>query len=325
MENKKEYGIFENVQFLDEGAGAVIFGLLALPYIIAGSVIIGMSIDSKLDKNRYENNKKKINRMLIKLSKSDKDIAKFKADMGAVKFIDAVHLLRAIGKNIGDRETNILKTRSTKCAIIYDKNENIIAYAMLDMDNNKCAYNIMNTSYRSNEHIKYYIMATLEDKLNIVGEGINWFDIKLKKVKHTHNFSHDGENTALIVSKAEYGASINAYNSLVEKLKAFIKASVKDCIIDYEDDRDGDFTRYIGFMNKYIYAAEKRNDSDAYDESWNKYANSFFKDMDNALKKFNQNNKTIIDKYGFKVVNDEDPDYSGYNVSIYHPKGYVVE
>ena len=109
MENKKEYGIFENVQFLDEGVGAVIFGLLALPYILIGTFIIASSIDNKLDKNRYESNKKKIKRAMVRLERKNKYVAEFKEDIGSVKYIDAVHLLRAIGKNISDKENDILK------------------------------------------------------------------------------------------------------------------------------------------------------------------------------------------------------------------------
>lgn len=323
METKKEHGIFENVQFLDEGVGAVIFGLLALPYILIGTCLIVSEIDSKIDKNRYESNKKKIKKAMIRLEKNDKYVAGFKRDIGSVKYIDAVHLLRAIGKNVGEKEANILKTHSTECAIIYDKQENIVAYAMIDLDNGKCAYNIMNSKYKSNDEVKHYIMATLENKLNIIGDGIKWFEIRLKKVKYHHGeYNTAGTNNALIVSPKEYKDNLNKFNSIVSKFKALVHSTDKDIVLSYEN-AEGEFCVELYFDNKFIKAAE--DDYDEYSKAWDEHYDSFNKSIDNIISKFNQANKDTLSKYEFHIEEDWNPDENGCLITIYHNKGYKSE
>ena len=151
--------------------------------------------------------------MLIKLSKSDKDVAKFKADMGSVKFIDAVHLLRAIGKNIGDRETNILKTRSTKCAIIYDKNENIL-YLYVN-GNKKGKIESFQENINDVRVVEYY--GKEYEKNNCSGNYANYTPEKVLKEIAT-NESH--------YVSADPDSVVNAFNNIGITDKELIESKV---------------------------------------------------------------------------------------------------
>lgn len=235
MNDKKEYGIFNEVHFMNEGVAGAILGSFAVMYgIPLGMILIAGGIS--LLSNAHV--RSKIKKALKNAVKEDKDIEKFDEEMKVIRFINVNSLI----KLISDKDKKMAKADSVSCAIIEGENKKLLAYAIKETDSNKYAFYIYDKSYRGSKKLEEYIKALFELKFGVIGDGIRTFvsEKELKDNASMYNPSNSKNRTSQIyMSNEEFSKTIKftfkLYDEILSKLKS--KFNGNEYSIDYSKNK----------------------------------------------------------------------------------------
>ena len=224
MNDKKEYGIFNEVHFMNEGVAGAILGSFAVMYgIPLGMILIGVGISS-INNAAVRSG---IRKHLKKIAKEDKNIQKFDDEMKVIRFINVNSLI----KLISDRDKMMAKSDQVSCAIIEGENKKLLAYAIKEINSNKYAFYIYDKSYRGSKNLEEYIKALFEYKFGIIGEGIKTL-VPEKAWKGANNYNYNRSNSKNKISQISVGTEeydkiiknvFKLYNEILSKIKSIFK------------------------------------------------------------------------------------------------------
>lgn len=242
--NKKEYGIFESVEFLNEGTGTVIFGIYF--GFIAAIGVTSAIIDAAT--------KSKIRKVLKRIEKDNNDIKDLKANkLKKIILISDDTLIKDAKLNDKAKTELDAQGKYAVCAGAYDYNDKLIAYSIFDKDSSHYGINFIDKSL--NEKQQIYIGANFELKFGRFGKNVE--DLIEKKsgtfgpmygwINRSDKKEFDKYKPAG-VSQEEFDKIHKAMDTLANKIASHLKAKFKSAEVNIQDI-DGDI--YVATYNEY--------------------------------------------------------------------------
>lgn len=239
MRNKSEHGIFESVEFLNEGiAGSVLLSGL----ILAGGVCAIYSIiKDTIDDNK---DRKAIKQAFKIARENNKDIAELDKQIKHIRVFNKEKFLEQ--DFVKDEDRYKLKSAPVAIYCAIDKDDKIIAYAIYDGKVRGCLFGTVGNSIKRDA--LEYLYALFEYKMGLKGENLKKF-CKIPSFKHPYGFVWGGNGTPN-ASRPNYDNLTDdeksKLNSDIEKLSSDFVSFAKSKFPGYEIDVDNDDAFDIG-------------------------------------------------------------------------------
>ena len=317
MENKnQEYGIFENVQFLNEGA------FLRTLIFLGATIIIGSVIKGKIDRFCDE---KQIKKGLENL-KADKNTSNFAKKVDGIRFIKKDSFLEKVDAD--KNASYALSSSDCSILIMEDDKGDILSYAIFDTSSAKCVYGFVDKSI--NENTKKYIGAMFEYRFGVYGDNLKSITKKLnytynnKKLKDTR--ANENSTNINNLSEQEKTKLQNDLKKISNELAKFLKSKCSKYEVnvefnsDYSLNKNGpkDYDYYCFISVSDPREPDMMTNEDAYDAYYaSNKPNEFTNDINSAIEEIEKKFNIISNDYGttFKGTPDSYPyvfiDYYG--------------
>jgi len=198
--NENQKNMYKNCIFLNEGViGTIIALFMAFPFIIFAFVSVAVSISNANDKRKMKN---KVKYNLTKAIKFSEPINKTAKKISSIKQISIWELCKLI--NVKDYKTKFPNAQYEEIKIkgIFDSNNRLIAYGILETDSYKFIPGIIDNEVKSNKESTIFTVALLEYHLDVMGKGFKELE---NLVKNLNNKNANSSSSSLYkkVSKKE--------------------------------------------------------------------------------------------------------------------------
>lgn len=218
--NVQESTIFDNVAFLDEGAAALA-AIIGLSSVLIFAATIPKQIDKvsiKLAFKSYAN--------------KNKDVRELSKNISSVSKININKLISSV--DINDNDIKTIKSNPVVAYAIYDKGNNIIAYALFTRWMQNYVFDICGNKHFSSE-AKTYIKALFELEANVYGAGLKEVLKSTTIYKGIPTAYSNKENPdALCISRYEF----NEIRSKMVEISSKLDMAVKSIMSKYKQYYD---------------------------------------------------------------------------------------
>lgn len=283
MKRHTENGIFESVEFLNEGVGAFLLGGLLLAAGVEATVfLIRDTINDSKDKRM-------IKQALKAARESNEDIDAIDKRIKNIRVFSREKFLEQ--DFVKEEDKYKLKSAPVSIYCAVDKDDKIIAYTIYESKAGSCLFGLADT------HLKpdavEYLKVLFEYRMGLKGEHTKKF---LKITKFNHPYGYLGKGSPI--------TTVANYNDLTDEEKyrldkdmkklssdfiSFVKAKMSGCNVEVDDDRDN-ISIHIYDKNEPIMRDGTVRNQSAYDKYWASSAPQEF--LDRAGKVFKEFCKT---------------------------------
>ena len=272
--SKQQYGIFEQVEFLNEGG------------VVASFALIGSLFTLPIIVDKLVNLPPKMVRQVENYAKRDSNAKSLITYLKPVEKCEYFRDIKNKDIEVPDKIDDFCKyNRGIVSYIIKDKNNNIVAYSLFDpkyKDGYFCK--IVDDRYIGNTTITNYIRAKFEIVADGIGPGLNAIVGKdLKEFKYTNKAAEDGDENSI-----EYDSNLikemkNIFNKLSE---AFISEFKKLKTSKYLEIQKDDQIYHNKYRNsKASFTTEIGYDYDHDDADQDSYVEHYIDATDVVIKK----------------------------------------
>lgn len=277
----ESYGIFESVEFINEGVvDTTILSLFGLMY---GIPLIIVTIAAAVATGINARAKSNIKKALKTAGNDEEELKDFYSKMKKIKFIPIKDLIERVS-NVSEKDKSAAKFGSVSCSIIEDADGNILAYAVYDNNTHKYAYYILDKSVKKTSRLKSFVQALFEVEFGIIGPGIEKFIDKNKLHTNALNNKRASNTSTIELPDDEKKVQLDNGDKLYKALSG-IKLGSK-----FEVEPDG------GFDNRrFVYITNISFNEDDFDgDEWEKVIHRDLRTISKAL-------ENVLSKYGFYI------------------------
>ena len=244
-----ENGIFESVEFLNEGIG---FGTILLSgLLLAGG--IGATVSLIKDTISDSKDKKMIKQALKTARESNEDIAKIDERIKTIRVFSREKFLEQDFVKDEDRYKLKATPVSIYCAV--DKDDKIIAYTIYDGKAGNCLFGLVDTGLKPD--VIEYLKVLFEYRMGLKGDNTKKF---LKIAKFNRPYGYLGKDTPTTIA-ANYDDLTDEEKTKLDKdLKklssdfiSFVKTKISIHIYDKNEpiDKDGNVRNWNAYDKYY--------------------------------------------------------------------------
>jgi hypothetical protein len=289
-----------NKNIVNEGLlGVISLTIFGLPWLVIIAANTFLDIQNTVTLN-------KVKRKVKQKISEDIDIIKMEKDIKCIKSISFHKLMEEF--NLSSSVIKKYKYNDIECLAMYNKKDKIIAYIIYDKNNNEYGYGI-DPKYKGSKKISSYILALLELRSEVIGDGIKYFidDEELKELIPKHSYLNNKKkemiSEGLFFNKNKGNTHPEEFK---EALDQFIKLSKDLALLGKKIGRD---SRVNSTVNENFTSI-----TNSYNDSFNKGKNTqldysvifeWVDEDDNGVTTFISNEASKFAKsHGFKDIDN---------------------